>query len=63
MYITQVTIEYDEIDGVTIPRRISTILISTQHAEFVDGSSSGTALTNEHIRAELMDKVIIDVCV
>lgn len=29
---TQVTIEYDLIDGVTIPKRVHTIVISTQHA-------------------------------
>ncbi|KAJ1494245.1 S-adenosylmethionine synthetase [Baffinella frigidus] len=55
---TQVTIEYDEVDGRTIPRRVSTLLISTQHAETVDGLPGGKALTNEEIRASLKKYVI-----
>lgn len=55
---TQVTIEYDEVDGVCIPKRVSTLLISTQHAETVDGTPTGAALTNEQIRAELLEHVV-----
>jgi len=55
---TQVTIEYEEVDGQTIPKRVSTLLISTQHAETVDGSQGGKTLTNEEIRASLKKHVI-----
>ena len=55
---TQVTIEYDEIDGQTIPKRVSTLLISTQHAETVDGTPNGAPLTNEQIRSELLEQVV-----
>mmetsp|Transcript_1192 Transcript_1192/g.3104 ORF Transcript_1192/g.3104 Transcript_1192/m.3104 type:complete len:396 (-) Transcript_1192:383-1570(-) len=55
---TQVTIEYEEVDGVTIPKRVSTLLISTQHAETVDGQPNGAALSNDQIRAELLEHVI-----
>jgi S-adenosylmethionine synthetase len=55
---TQVSIEYDEVNGETIPRRISTLLISTQHAETVDGTDAGAPLTNEQIRSELMEHVV-----
>jgi len=47
---TQVTVEYSkEGTGKLTPVRVHTVVISTQHAEEV---------TNETIRAELMDKVI-----
>eukprot|EP01119_Soliformovum_irregulare_P002500 TRINITY_DN12750_c1_g1_i1.p1 TRINITY_DN12750_c1_g1~~TRINITY_DN12750_c1_g1_i1.p1 ORF type:complete len:386 (+),score=121.43 TRINITY_DN12750_c1_g1_i1:35-1192(+) len=47
---TQVTVEYSkEGTGKLTPVRVHTVVISTQHAEDV---------TNETIRAELMDKVI-----
>lgn len=55
---TQVTIEYEEKNGQTIPKRVSTLLISTQHAETVDATPSGKALTNEEIRESLKTKVI-----
>ena len=55
---TQVTIEYEEVDGQTIPKRVSTLLISTQHAETVDGTPAGAPLTNEQIRAELLEHVV-----
>lgn len=46
---TQVTVEYKVIDGVPVPQRVHTIVISTQHAEEV---------SNEKITSELMEKVI-----
>ena len=50
---TQVTMEYKKsADGKITPQRVHTILISTQHSEEV---------TNEKIRADLMEKVIKEV--
>jgi len=46
---TQVTIEYELKDGATIPKRVHTIVISTQHSEDV---------TNEQLRKDLREKVI-----
>lgn len=46
---TQVTIEYKEENGVTIPLRVHTVVISIQHDEEV---------SNEKIREDLMEKVI-----
>ncbi|KAJ3325448.1 methionine adenosyltransferase sam2 [Boothiomyces sp. JEL0866] len=46
---TQVTVEYKVIDGVPVPQRVHTIVISTQHAE---------EISNEKIISELMEKVI-----
>jgi len=46
---TQVTVEYRMDKGATIPMRVHTILISTQHAESV---------SNEEIRAKLRTEVI-----
>jgi S-adenosylmethionine synthetase len=46
---TQVTVEYELKDGVPTPKRVHTIVISTQHAPEV---------TNETIKAELHSKVI-----
>lgn len=46
---TQVTMEYKRESGKLTPLRVHTILISTQHDEDV---------TNERIRADLMEKVI-----
>jgi S-adenosylmethionine synthetase len=58
---TQVTIEYEEKDGQTIPKRVTTLLISTQHAETVDAKAGGKTLTNEHIRSELIKHVVKEV--
>ncbi|EKX38488.1 hypothetical protein GUITHDRAFT_77190 [Guillardia theta CCMP2712] len=55
---TQVTIEYEEENGKTIPKRVSALLISTQHAETEDGTPNGKTLTNEKIRADLRKHVI-----
>lgn len=49
---TQVTMEYKKEGGKLTPLRVHTILISTQHEENV---------TNEKIRADLMEKVIKEV--
>lgn len=46
---TQVTVEYNKNGGFLTPKRVHTIVISTQHDENV---------TNEVIRAELREKVI-----
>jgi len=46
---TQVTCEYELIDGVPVPKRVHTVVISTQHSEDV---------TNETIAANLMEHVI-----
>jgi S-adenosylmethionine synthetase len=49
---TQVTVEYVKDGGFITPKRVHTVVISTQHDENV---------TNEVIRAELKDKVIKEV--
>jgi len=46
---TQVTCEYELVDGVPTPKRVHTVVISTQHSEDV---------TNETISANLMEHVI-----
>merc|ERR1712176_25783 len=46
---TQVTCEYELVDNVPVPKRVHTIVISTQHNEDV---------TNEKIAADLMEHVI-----
>jgi len=46
---TQVTVEYKTIDGVPVPQRVHTIVISTQHSEDV---------SLQFLQKELMEKVI-----
>jgi len=46
---TQVTVEYENKDGVLTPKRVHTVVISTQHSD---------AVTNEFIREELLQKII-----
>lgn len=46
---TQVTVEYRNDGGATIPLRVDTIVISTQHAE---------EITTEDLRSEIRDKII-----
>jgi len=46
---TQVTVEYDQHGGVVVPRRVHTIVISTQHSEDV---------TTEYIKQQLKEKII-----
>lgn len=46
---TQVTVEYKEIDGMTYPQRVHTVLISTQHQD---------GISDEQIHADLKEHVI-----
>ena len=46
---TQVTVEYKKDGGATIPLRVDTIVISTQHAE---------EISTEDLRKEILEKVI-----
>jgi len=46
---TQVTVEYHKEGGATIPQRVHTVVISTQHAESV---------TNEEMRKQIMQLVV-----
>jgi len=46
---SQVTIEYQKEGGACIPKRVHTVVISTQHSEEV---------TNEQLRADLLEKVV-----
>lgn len=46
---TQVTVEYKKDGGATIPLRVDTIVISTQHAE---------EISTEELRKEILEKVI-----
>ncbi|ETW86308.1 putative S-adenosylmethionine synthetase [Heterobasidion irregulare TC 32-1] len=46
---TQVTIEYKKDGGATIPLRVDTIVISTQHAESV---------STEELRKEILEKIV-----
>jgi len=47
---TQVTIEYENDNGAMVPKRIHTVLISTQHSDEVE---------NDFIRKELLEKIIL----
>ncbi|KAI5124008.1 hypothetical protein M0805_003840 [Coniferiporia weirii] len=46
---TQVTIEYKKDGGATIPLRVDTVVISTQHAD---------TITTEELRKEIIDKIV-----
>jgi S-adenosylmethionine synthetase len=46
---TQVTIEYKKDGGATIPLRVHTVVISTQHAE---------SISTEKLREEILEKII-----
>ena len=46
---TQVTVEYQKDGGATIPLRVDTVVISTQHAE---------EISTEDLRKEILEKVI-----
>ncbi|CCM00533.1 uncharacterized protein FIBRA_02567 [Fibroporia radiculosa] len=46
---TQVTVEYKKDGGATIPLRVDTIVVSTQHAE---------EISTEDLRKEIMEKII-----
>ena len=46
---TQVTVEYKEKDGATIPQRVHTVVVSAQHAEGVP---------TEELRKVIMEKIV-----
>ena len=46
---TQVTVEYKKDGGATIPLRVDTIVISTQHAD---------SISTEELRKEIMTKIV-----
>ena len=46
---TQVTIEYKKEGGATIPLRVDTVVISTQHAD---------TISTEELRSEILDKIV-----
>ena len=46
---TQVTIEYKKENGATIPLRVDTVVISTQHAD---------TISTEDLRRELLEKIV-----
>ena len=46
---TQVTVEYKKDGGATIPLRVDTVVISTQHAE---------EISTEELRKEILEKII-----
>lgn len=50
---TQVTIEYEEVDGRWVPLRIDTIVVSAQHAE---------EISTEDLRSEIKEKIVKKVC-
>ncbi|CDS01403.1 probable SAM2-S-adenosylmethionine synthetase 2 [Sporisorium scitamineum] len=46
---TQVTVEYKKDGGATVPLRVDTVVISTQHAE---------EISTEDLRSEIMEKIV-----
>ena len=52
MYYIQVTVDYKEVNGVCIPQRVHTVVVSTQHAAWA---------TQQQIRDDLKTKLIPDV--
>lgn len=50
---TQVTIEYEEVDGRWVPLRIDTVVVSAQHAE---------EISTEDLRSEIKEKIVKKVC-
>ncbi len=46
---TQVTVEYEHDGGAVVPKRVDTVVISTQHSEDI---------TTEKLREELLEKVV-----
>ena len=46
---TQVTVEYEQRDGVLFPRRVHTVVVSAQHAEEV---------TTDELREVIMEKIV-----
>lgn len=56
---TQVTVEYEERNGEMIPKRVHTVLISTQHSESVDNKKI-TADLIEHVVKPVIPKELLD---
>ncbi|GMM40408.1 hypothetical protein FOG50_03468 [Hanseniaspora uvarum] len=50
---TQVTIEYEEVEGRWVPLRIDTVVVSAQHAE---------EISTEDLRSEIKEKIVKKVC-
>ncbi len=46
---TQVTIEYEEVEGRWVPLRIDTVVVSAQHAE---------EISTEDLRSEIKEKIV-----
>jgi S-adenosylmethionine synthetase len=57
---TQVTVEYKLENGATIPQRVHTIVISTQHAEEIDNDAIRKALKEQVIKAVIPAKYLDD---
>lgn len=55
---TQVTVEYEEVNGRPIPRRVHTVLISTQHAPDVTNEEIAKALKEHVIKAVIPSKYL-----
>merc|ERR1711988_1989284 len=57
---TQVTCEYELVDGVPVPKRVHTIVISTQHAEGVDQEQIEKDLKEHVIKPVVPEKYLDD---
>jgi len=57
---TQVTIEYDLINGATIPKRVHTVVISTQHAPEISLEEQRKQLKEKVIKAVIPAKYLDD---
>jgi len=56
---TQVTVEYEDREGEMIPKRVHTILISTQHTETVDNKQIAIDLM-KHVITPVVPKELLD---
>lgn len=56
---TQVTVEYQEVNGRPIPQRVHTVLISTQHAPDVTNEEIADAL-KQHVIKEVIPAKYLD---
>lgn len=56
---TQVTIEYNEVNGALIPKRVHTIVISTQHSPDVDNAKIAEDL-KAHVINHVVPKELLD---
>jgi len=57
---TQVTVEYKIIDGVPVPQRVHTVVISTQHSEDVSAEQIREGLMEHVVRHVIPDKYLDD---